>query len=156
MRLATEEQGMSAVVEFCFVAVLLLFLWGGLAAYALALHARAVVVQAAFAAARTASLTCDPSSPGYTPAWPQEATAAAEAALRAGFLPIAAYGDPVAAPEPGVWDVVLSCSGGQVSAQVRYDELDLFPPLAAAWAGGSPLHGWSLLVQAGAVVPAEP
>jgi leader peptidase (prepilin peptidase)/N-methyltransferase len=153
-RIWSVQAAMAPIVEFLFMLLLLLGFFGGFTTYALALHARSVLIEAAFAAARTASLECDPSGPAYSPGWLQDATAAAQGALQAGRLTLGAYADPRANARPGTWYVTASCQGGVVDLALLYNQLDVFPVLGPVLLAGQ-AHGWSFLLQSGAQLPAE-
>ena len=150
-----DERGMSDIVQFLFMFLLLLGFFGGFAAYATALHARSVVIQAAFAADRTASIECGPNSPGYTADWYQNAVGAAQQALQDGGLTLKAFAPT--GNTPGTWYVSLSACGSgtaAVTAQVSYQQLDLFPVLGPVLLAGQ-ASGPSLLVTDSTALPVE-
>jgi Flp pilus assembly protein TadG len=153
-RLWRQQRAMAPIVEYLFMFLLLLGFFGGFATYALALHARSVVIQAAFAAARTASLECDPASPNYSASWFQDAVASAQGALQAGKLELTVYTDPTTTQQPGAWYVTASCQGGVVGLSVSYNQLDVFPVLGPVLLADR-AHGWSFLLTSSAQVPAE-
>lgn len=145
---------MAPVVEFTFMFLLLLGFFGGFTTYALALHARSVVIQATFVAARTASVECDPSNPAYLASWPQDTVNAAQAALQAGKLKLTTYVDPTTTQQPGAWYVTATCQSGVVSAAVTYNQLDVFPVLGPVLLADT-AHGWSFTLTDGAQLPTE-
>lgn len=140
----------AAVVETVLVMILLIAFFGGFSAYALAAHARAVVIGAAAAAGRDAAIACgqDLSS------WQGDATAIAQANLQQGGLQLTAMG---AGSAPGTWAVRFggSCtSGAAISATVSYSQLDLFP-FVAPLLGQGQAAGWSFELSSTAVYPVE-
>ena len=134
--------------------LLLLGFFGGFATYALALHARSVVIQATFAAARMASIECGPSNPSYSASWEQDAANAAQAALQAGKLKLTTYVDPATTQQPGAWYVSASCLNGVAGAQVTYNQLDVFPVLGPVLLADT-ARGWSFTLTDGAQLPIE-
>ncbi len=145
---------MAPIVEFTFMFLLLLGFFGGFTTYALALHARSVVIQATFAAARTASIECDPSNPSYSASWAQDTVNAAQAALQAGKLKLSTYADPATTGQPGAWYVTASCQDGVAAAAVSYNQLDVFPVLGPVLLADT-AHGWSFMLTDGAELPTE-
>ena len=159
-----HEEALSSYIEGFIVVLILLVLMGGFFTYLYAFHSRTILIQAAFAAARTASLQCDPSSPAYNANWSVPATSAAAAEMQDGGLilwPNASQetpGLPGSSGHPGDWNVGFqessSCAGGTVTATVNYNTLDLFPPVGGLLYGAS-ATGLSLFTTASAVVPVE-
>jgi|GEM_PF-4132744 len=144
----------SAIVEFCFMGMLLLGFFGGFAAYGLALHAKTGVIQAAFAADRTASIECNPQSPGYSASWYSDAVAAAKQTLQDQMLMLSVFQSPLTTQQPGAWYVLLSCNGGEANAEVQYNQLDIFPPLGPILDAGHS-SGWSFYLVSGDQLPTE-
>jgi len=153
-RFLHEQHAMAEIVQFTFMFLLLLGFFGGFATYALALHARSVVIQASFAAARTASVECDSANPSYSASWPQDTVNAAEAALRAGMLHLSTYLDPSTTQQPGAWFVTASCQGGVAAVGVSYNQVDVFPVLGPVLLADQ-AHGWSFTLHSAAQVPTE-
>ena len=152
-----DERGMSDLVQFLFMFLLLLGFFGGFAAYATALHARSAVIQAAFAADRTASIECNPGAPGYTADWYQNAVDAAQQALQDGGLTLKTFEPTSQSNAPGTWYVSLSACGSgtsAVTADVSYQQLDLFPVLGPVLLAGQ-ASGPSFLVTDSTALPVE-
>lgn len=150
-RFVRELSGQAAVVETVIMLIMLIAFFGGFSAYAVATHARAVVIGAATVAGRAASIQCGQGAPG----WQADATAVAEAALRAGGLQLGA--SQSGSTQPGAWSVSFqgSCTAGsQVAVTVSYNQLDLFPFVAPLLGQGA-AAGWSFDLASTAVYPVE-
>ncbi len=138
------------MVEF----VLLMFLFvgtiGGGLAYLMAEHARSVVIQAAYAAARTASIECGAGNPN---AW-TDSVLAAETALQDGRLQLVTNQDPSTTNQPGAWWVSGGCQNGVAAVTVSYNQLNLFPVLGPMLVAGV-ASGWSFYLTSGMQLPVE-
>lgn len=155
MRLLTrfrrDARGLSVIVQFLFVFLLMLGFFGGFAAYSLALYARSVVIQAAYNAARTASIQCSTNPSG----WYANTVSAAQMSLQDGHLKLTSFSDPSSTSQPGVWDVTTNgCAGGVATVTVSYNQVDLFPPLGPVLLAGAS-NGWSFYLQSSATFPVE-
>lgn len=149
-RFLRSAKGQAAVVETVLVMILLIAFFGGFSAYALAAHARAVVIGAAAAAGRDAAIACGQDLPG----WQGDATAIAQADLQQGGLQLSTMGGGSA---PGTWSVSFggACSSGAaISATVSYSQLDLFP-FVAPLLGQGQAAGWSFELSSTSVYPVE-
>jgi Flp pilus assembly protein TadG len=150
-RLAAEVRGQAAVVETVIMLILLVAFFGGFSAYALAAHARAVVIGAASVAGRAAAIECGQGSP----TWQADATYLAQQALVQGGLRLSAF--QAGSPQPGTWYVDFGgncASGSDVSTTVAYDQLDLFPFVAPLLGQGS-ASGWGFALTSTAIYPVE-
>jgi hypothetical protein len=150
-RFAREVRAQAAVVETVIMLILLVAFFGGFSAYAVAAHARAVVIAAATAAARAASIECGEAAP----AWQADAMQVAEASLKQGGLRLAGF--QTALSQPGDWSVTFGgpCTNGSaVTATVRYAQLDLFP-FVAPLVGAGRAASWSFILASTAVYPVD-
>ncbi len=148
-RFVRETRGQAAVVETVIMLILLIAFFGGFAAYALAAHARAVVIGAATVAGRAAAIECGLGSA----TWQADATSLAEEALKQGGLKLA--GLRPGGTTPGTWSVSFGgtcASGADVTTTVTYDQLDLFPFIAPLL-GQGPADGWGFDLTSTAVYP---
>jgi Flp pilus assembly protein TadG len=150
-RFVRERHGQAAVVETVIMMFLLIAFFGGFSAYAIASHARAVVIGAATAAGRAASIECGQGTAG----WQADTVAIAETFLKQGGLQLSAY-EP-ATDQPGAWYVTVNggcATGSDVSVTVQYDQLDLFP-FVAPLLGQGRMAGWTFALTSTAIYPVE-
>jgi hypothetical protein len=150
-RFVGELRGQAAVVETVIMLILLIGFFGGFSAYAIAAHARAVVIGAATVAGRAAAIECGQGAV----AWRADATRLAGEALKEGGLRLTAFA--ASGAEPGTWFVGFAgtCgSGGDVSVTVDYEQLNLFPFLAPL-VGQGPASGWGIALTSTAIYPVE-
>lgn len=153
-RFARETRGASVIVETVFAFLILMGITGFFASYGLATHARSVVIQAAAAGGRTASIECGATGdPNKTY---QDVVSVVQQTLRSGLLTLTQQGDP-SSGRPGVWQVTMSpfsCTSGSIQVTVSYNQLNIFPP-AGPIISGDPQVGWSFRLSSGAVFPVE-
>lgn len=150
-RFVRDVRGQAAVVETVVMLLLLVSFFAGFSAYAIAAHARAVVIGAAAVAGRAASIQCGQG----VATWQGDATAIAQSALQDGGLRLTTF--QAGNAQPGDWYVAFGggcASGGSVSVTVQYDQLNLFPYLAALL-GQGPAEAWIFPLASTAVYPVD-
>lgn len=150
-RFIAELRGQAAVVETVIMLILLIGFFGGFSAYAIAAHARAVVIGAATVAGRAAAIECGQGAA----TWRADATQLAGEALQQGGLRLSTFA--AAAAEPGAWFVAFAgtcASGSEVSVTVDYEQLNLFPFIAPL-VGQGPASGWGIALSSTAIYPVE-
>jgi len=143
----------AAVLETVLVLPLLIGLLMATLAFGLGAVAKAVVTNAARDSARLAAIECGQGDAN----WFADASAAAREALAHGLYVGTLTATPIAY---GDWEFQAACStpgrpGGTVTVLLTYQEIDLFPPVAALISPGSGPGRRAFTLRAGAVFPEE-
>ena len=146
------QQAVGPFVSYILTLLVIVSAVGGFFTYLYADHARTATIEAAYAAANTATMLCATSG---SSSWQAGATAAAANTLRGADLPLHTSG---IAGRPGTWSVTFQVGNppcapmSTITAIVHYNVLDLFPPIGQ-FLPGAVANGWGLSIQASSSIP---
>ena len=124
--------GQSTVELAIGLPILLGVILGALALF-MGEQARTAVIDAARAGARLAAIECG----NNVSTWQSDSIAFVQQSLGQGGLAVGSFTSPAASNPSGSWYAAVTCTGGQASVTVYYNEINLFPPLADLIQSGS-------------------
>jgi Flp pilus assembly protein TadG len=154
LRLWRDERGQAVIAEFTIMFLLLLGFLGGFTTYALALHARAAVIQATDAGGRLLGIDCNPENPNYPNAVADAEALTVQTMSDAGLDP---KSQPATIGLAGSYTIAAACepSTGEATLTLTYEQVDVFPVLGHRLLSGPDNAAGTFQIESGAVFPIE-